>query len=70
MRGIWEHSPGVTRDTEVDEMFVVVCGSATIEVEGQSKMQVGPGSIGILREGNRTVWTVHETLRKVFQTWQ
>jgi uncharacterized protein len=70
-RGVWEHTPGVTRDVEADEMFVVLSGSATIEVEGGPTVEVGPGDVGLLRAGDRTVWTVHETLRKVFQiTWR
>jgi hypothetical protein len=28
---------------------------------------VGPGDVCVLTEGDRTTWTVHETLRKVYQ---
>ncbi|MEV6008970.1 cupin domain-containing protein [Streptomyces sp. NPDC051976] len=66
IRGIWQITPGVVTDTEADELFVVVSGSATIEVEGGSTLQVGPGDLTVLREGDRTTWTVHETLRKVY----
>ena len=65
-RGVWQHTPGVSTDVEVDEMFVVVSGRATIEVEGGPTLEVGPGDVGILEAGARTRWTVHETLRKVF----
>lgn len=67
-RGIWEHTPGVTKDVEDDELFVVVSGRATVEIEGGPILELGPGTVGILRAGARTTWTVHETLRKVFQT--
>gem|GEM_PF-2084610 len=62
VRGIWQITPGVVTDTEADELFVVVSGSATIEVEGGPTLTVGPGDMAVLREGDRTTWTVHETL--------
>jgi uncharacterized protein len=66
-RGVWEITPGVVTDVEADELFVVVSGRATIEVEGGPTLVVGPGDAVILRPGWRTRWTVHETLRKVYQ---
>jgi uncharacterized cupin superfamily protein len=66
-RGIWQHSPGVSRDTESDEIFVVLSGRATIEVENGPTLEVGPGDIGLLHAGDRTTWRVHEALCKVFQ---
>jgi uncharacterized protein len=67
VRGVWEHTAGTSRDVEADELFVVLSGRATIEIEGGPVLDVGPGDSGVLRSGDRTVWTVHETLRKVFQ---
>ncbi|MEU6769921.1 cupin domain-containing protein [Streptomyces sp. NPDC046759] len=66
IRGIWQITPGVVTDTEADEVFVVVSGSATIEVEGGPTLTVGPGDMTVLRAGDRTTWTVHETLRKAY----
>jgi uncharacterized cupin superfamily protein len=66
--GVWEHSPGVSSDVEVDEVFVVLAGRATIEVEGGPTLEVGPGDVGQLEAGARTRWTVHGTLRKVYVT--
>ncbi|MFG2620074.1 cupin domain-containing protein [Streptomyces sp. NPDC048507] len=66
VRGIWQITPGVVTDTEANELFVVVSGRATIEVEGGATLEVGPGSACVLREGDRTTWTVHETLRKAY----
>ncbi|MGW4318873.1 cupin domain-containing protein [Streptomyces sp. NPDC004684] len=66
VRGIWQITPGVVTDAEADEMFVVLSGSATIEVEGGPTLRVGPGDLAVLRAGDRTTWTVHETLRKVY----
>ncbi|MEV7888594.1 cupin domain-containing protein [Streptomyces sp. NPDC002817] len=66
IRGIWQITPGVVTDTEADELFVVISGSATIEVEGGATLTVGPGDMAVLRAGDRTTWTVHETLRKAY----
>ncbi|MFJ4466396.1 cupin domain-containing protein [Streptomyces sp. NPDC089424] len=66
IRGVWQITPGVVTDTEADEMFVVISGSATIEVAGGPTLRVGPGDMAVLREGDRTTWTVHETLRKAY----
>ncbi|MEV4668596.1 MULTISPECIES: cupin domain-containing protein [unclassified Microbacterium] len=66
--GIWEMTPGTASDIEVDEVFVVLAGHARIDfVEPPlTAIEVGPGSIVYLTEGQRTVWTVTETLRKVY----
>ncbi|MFJ4620891.1 cupin domain-containing protein [Streptomyces sp. NPDC088812] len=66
IRGVWQITPGVVTDTEADEVFVVVSGSATIEVEDGPTLTVGPGDMAVLRAGDRTTWTVHETLRKAY----
>lgn len=67
IRGVWQITPGTVTDTEQDELFVVVEGRATIEIEGGDTLEVGPGDVGILERGARTTWTIHERLRKVFQ---
>ncbi len=67
-RGVWEHTPGVSRDIEADELFVVIAGRATVAVAGGPQLELAPGTAAVLHAGDRTVWTVHETLRKVYQT--
>lgn len=64
--GIWQHTVGVSTDVEADEVFIVLAGRATIEVVDGPTLEVGPGDIGFLTAGARTVWTVHEDLRKVY----
>ncbi len=66
IRGVWEITPGVVEDTEEDEVFVVVRGRATVEVEGGETFELAPGILGVLERGQRTRWTVHETLRKAY----
>jgi uncharacterized cupin superfamily protein len=66
--GIWEHSAGISTDTETDEVFIVISGRATITLGDGSKLEVGPGDIGVFRAGEKTTWEVHEDLRKVYLT--
>jgi uncharacterized cupin superfamily protein len=67
--GIWEMTPGVMTDVEVNELFVVLSGSATVEfADGTPAMRLGPGDIVRLAEESETTWTVTETLRKVYLT--
>jgi uncharacterized cupin superfamily protein len=67
IRGVWECTPGICKDVEQDELFVVVAGHASVVVEGGPTLLLAPGVAGILERGARTVWTVTETLRKVYQ---
>jgi uncharacterized cupin superfamily protein len=67
-RGVWEHTPGVSRDVEADELFVVLSGRATVEFDEGGVLELGPGDVGVVPAGAHTTWHVHETLRKVFQT--
>ncbi|MER5865747.1 cupin domain-containing protein [Kitasatospora sp. NPDC002040] len=66
IRGVWQITPGVVTDTEADEIFVVISGRATIAFENGTVLEVGPGDLAVLNEGDRTTWTVHETLRKAY----
>jgi uncharacterized cupin superfamily protein len=64
--GVWEMTPGVMRDVEVDEILTVLSGAATVEFQDGSRITLEPGAVARLRAGQGTVWTVTETLRKVF----
>lgn len=67
--GVWEMTPGVMTDVEADEVFVVLAGSARVEFGDDSPMlTIGPGDLVRLSAGSETVWTVTETLRKVYLT--
>lgn len=67
--GVWEMTPGVMTDVEADEVFVVLSGSATVEfADGSTTLHLAPGDVVRLAEGAETVWTVTETLRKVYLT--
>lgn len=66
--GVWEHTPGVSTDVEADEVFVVLAGAGTLAFEDAAltPVELRPGVIVRLTAGMRTVWTVRETLRKVY----
>ncbi|WP_430644861.1 cupin domain-containing protein [Agromyces sp. GXS1127] len=71
--GVWEMSVGAMSDIEVDEVFVVLAGSATVEFEHvpstggpAESIELAPGAVVRLEAGMRTIWTVREPLRKVF----
>ena len=72
--GIWELTAGVVTDTEVAEVFVVISGSATIELlevpgdpaaSGQ-QLSVSAGDVVRLVAGTKTRWTVAERIRKIY----
>lgn len=64
--GLWEITPGTVVDIEVDEVFVVLSGRGRVMFEDSSYLTLAPGSIVQLRSGDRTTWTIEETLRKVY----
>ena len=65
--GVWEMTPGVMRDVEADEVFVVIAGTAVVEfADGTAPLTLKPGDVVRLAEGTETVWTVTETLRKIY----
>jgi uncharacterized protein len=66
-RGIWQIAPGTAAEIAPAGMFVVLSGRATIAVDGGPTFDIGAGDVCIWDGGERTIWTVHETLRKVCQ---
>lgn len=64
--GVWEMTPGTATDVEVDELFVVLSGSATVEGVEEQPIELEPGSVVKLVAGMRTTWTVRVTLRKIY----
>lgn len=68
--GVWELREGTVTDTEVEEISVIVSGSATIEFlagpgAGET-LQVAAGDVLRLAEGAQTRWTVTDHVRKVY----
>lgn len=71
--GVWEMTEGGMFDTEADEVFLVLSGTATVEFLAEdgstaSTAALAPHTLMRLAAGTRTRWTVTETLRKVYLT--
>lgn len=64
--GVWEMTTGVAQDTEVDEVFIVLAGHGEVTFEDGESIPLTPGVAVRLTAGERTTWTVTETLRKVY----
>ena len=64
--GVWEMTAGTVRDTEVDEVFVVLTGAGQVDFEDGERVHLSPGVAVRLRAGERTTWTITTTLRKVW----
>lgn len=64
--GIWEITPGVVRDVEADEVFVVLSGEGTVRFEDGSSLELAPGTLVRLYDGERTEWEIRTPLRKVY----
>jgi len=66
--GLWRCTPGVFRDVEATETFLVITGRAIVEFSTGETITVGPGDIHRFHGGEETVWKVEETLLKVYWT--
>lgn len=65
--GVWQMTAGIARDTEADEVFLVLGGRAEIVfVDSDERIEVGVGDLVTLHEGERTEWIVHEAITKVW----
>ena len=65
--GVWEMTPGAMTDVESAELFVVLAGAASVEfLDDEVVVQLVPGSVMTLDAGARTIWTVTQTLRKLW----
>jgi uncharacterized cupin superfamily protein len=64
--GVWEITSGIVTDIEAEEIFVVLAGRGRVEFDDGSSLLLESGSIVHLRAGDRTIWTIYETLRKVY----
>jgi uncharacterized cupin superfamily protein len=64
--GVWEHSVGVSRDVEAEEVFVVLSGKGRVFVEGGDVLELAPGVVGKLVPGAVTRWEIDEPIRKIY----
>lgn len=64
--GVWEHPPGTSTDTEVDEVFVVLQGRGRVTFASGEVLELAPGVVARLSAGEETTWEIEAVLRKVF----
>jgi uncharacterized cupin superfamily protein len=67
--GIWEMTPGSMADTEVEEIFIVIAGDATLTrtINGEKiSSQLSPGVVCHLEAGEQNRWDVRVALRKIY----
>lgn len=60
---VWEVTTGVVADLEHDEYLLVLSGAGSLRLEGGPAVPLAPHTLVRLGEGERTEWTVTETLR-------
>lgn len=66
--GTWECEPGASRwefETR-GEIIHVLSGRMTVQRDGEEAVELSAGSGAVFPIGWCGVWTVHETLRKVY----
>ena len=70
--GTWECEPGASRWEFLTrgEIIYVLSGRMTVEQDGEAAVELTAGSSCIFPIGWCGVWTVHETLRKVFVVYR
>ena len=70
--GTWECEPGTSRWEFVTrgEVIYVLTGRMTVHEDGGEPVELTAGSSCIFPIGWKGVWTVHETLRKVFTVYR
>jgi uncharacterized protein len=64
--GLWEAGPGADTDVEADEVFLVLAGAGRVTFEDGSALDLRPGVLVRLHEGDRTTWEITERLRKLY----
>ena len=70
--GTWECEPGQSRWEFLTrgEVIYVLSGRMTVQRDGEDAAELTAGSSAIFPLGWCGVWTVHETLRKVFVVYR
>lgn len=68
--GVWEMTVGTMRDIEIDAVFVVIEGEATVTLlngDAPTKtIHLRPGTVCRLTAGMATRWSVPSRLRKLY----
>ena len=70
--GVWESDPGTSRWEFLTrgEIIHVVAGRMTVRRDGEDAVEITAGTTAYFPIGWCGVWTVHETLRKVYVVYK
>lgn len=67
VRGVWACTPGKFRwNWTYEETVFMLSGRATVELSGGRRVELKPGDLAFFPNGEESVWTIHEPLRKAF----
>jgi hypothetical protein len=67
IRGIWSCTPGSFHWTfDTDETAIILEGRVSVEMEDGVTLHLGPGDLAFFPSGQKSIWTVEETFRKVY----
>ncbi len=64
--GLWQLTPGVVTDTEVEESFMVITGRGRVIFREGGVLELAPGFIHHFQGGEETTWEIEETLLKAY----
>ena len=64
--GVWHCTPGAFYLDNADETVCLIEGRATVTPEGGDPVQLEAGDTAFLPEGSRSLWEIHETVKKAF----
>lgn len=64
--GFWQIEAGAADDVEVDEVFLVLAGAGRVTFGDGSTIELRPGVLVHLREGDETTWVIDQPLRKLY----
>lgn len=68
--GLWHTTAGVVADIEQDEVLLVLAGSGAVRFDGDGEnVDLRPGVLLRLRDGERGEWTVGSDLRVLSVAW-
>jgi uncharacterized cupin superfamily protein len=64
--GFWMCTPGTFSDTELEESFLVIRGSAEVEFADGTRLSLAPGDTHSFTAGEKTIWKVTTPLLKSY----
>ncbi|WP_298226429.1 cupin domain-containing protein [Gryllotalpicola sp.] len=64
--GVWVMTPGSLRDVEAAEVSIVVAGRGSVEFDDGSVLELVPGVVFRLTDGQHAIWRVSVALRKLY----